>query len=885
MKLSLRSWIWRVPLDQEVDEELELHLELRTRELVARGMEPAAARALALERMGDVARVRRTCVDIGRKRDRQMRILQWIEELRTDVTFALRQLRSAPVFALVAVVTLALGIGGNSAIFALVDATLLRPLPYADPSRLVAIHETIGTNSQDAVSPPNLADWNARSRSFERIAGYTPNIAGMVMAGADGRAETVSRQWVTAEIFDVLGVKAIAGRTFLRADDEQRKRVMVLSESFWRTRFNGDPAVIGRDLRLDGSLWTVVGVVPEGFQLIGRSDLWGMRRILDLPPQARGAHVLGAIGRLKLGVSREAGAADLAAVAAALAREYPQTNAGRGVRVEGLHEALIGGDLRQTSLLFLGVVGFVLLICCGNVANLLLARATVRTRELAIRGALGAGRRRIVRQLLTESLVLSLAGGLLGLGVGAAILRAAPALVPEGLLPAAVTLTFDLRLVAFCASAAIVVGLLFGIAPAWQATSIAPTAASPDERTTTGSGGKLRALLVMGEVATAVLLLFCAGLLLRSLIAVGSFDRGYRAGSVVSMVVDPLANKYPTAPALQQFYDEVEAEARATPGVADMAWTTSRPLDIFEAGTYSYEVVGDPPPTEAERPGTEYQAVSHTYFSTLQLPIVAGRAFDARDKADGVPVCIVNEAFAKRLGGGSPIGRRLVLRETPAAKPVVREIVGVARQVKGRPDETTAFVQVYAPLAQDLWDDVFMVARPASGEAEALVPSLRAAVARIDKEQLVSIRDIRTLDDIDWAATGRHRFRAAMVGAFAALALALAMVGVFGILAYAVQQQVRDVGVRRALGASTSDILRLVVSDVVRVVAAGAAIGIVLAAISGHLIATMLFGVQPLDVPTFVLVAIVLAITAALAIAGPAWRAAKIDPAVALRSR
>jgi putative ABC transport system permease protein len=885
MKRSLRSWLWRVPVDQEIDEELELHLELRTRELVERGVDPRTARELALKRMGDVARVRQTCADVGRKRDREMRILQWLDELRTDVRFAFRQLRQAPVFALIAIITLALGIGANSAIFALVDATLLRPLPYGDPSRLVAIYETTATNRRDYVSPLNMLDWNSRSTTIERIAGYTPNVGGMVMAGADGNAETVSRQWVTSEIFDVLGVKPIAGRTFSQTDEKQRANVAVMSESFWRTRFNADPAIVGGVLRLDGMMFTIVGIVPKEFQLIGQSSLWAMRSTTNLPPRARGAHVLSAVGRLKPGVSVAAAASDLSSVASALAGEYPQTNANRGVNIEGLHQALIGGDLRRTSMLFLGVVGFVLLICCANVANLLLARATVRSRELAVRAALGAGRRRIVRQLLTESVVLSLIGGALGIGVGAAIMRAAPALTPEGLLPAAVVIKFDLRVVAFCAAAAVGVGLLFGIFPAWQATGVSPASVGTDDRTTTGSGGRLRGLLVMGEVATAVLLLFGAGLLLRSLVAVDSFDRGYRAKSVVSMLVDPLGSKYPTDELLQQFYDQVEAEVRAVPGVRDMAWTSARPLDFFDTGTFTYEVVGDPPLDDAKRPMTEYQAVSHSYFSTLDLPIVAGRAFERTDTRDTLPVCIVNEAFARTLNGRSPIGLRVALRATPQSKPAVREIVGVARQVKGRPDEATAFVQVYVPHAQDLADDTFMVVSPASGKAEALVPAVRAALSRIDKEQLVSIRSIVTLEDLDWAATGRHRFRAVMVGAFAALALLLAMVGVFGILAYSVQQRIRDFGVRRALGASTADVLRLVISHAVRVVAAGAAVGLVVAALSGRLITTMLFGVKPLDVPTFALVAIVLTLTAAVAIAGPAWRAAKIDPAAALRTK
>ncbi len=489
---------------------------------------------------------------------------------------------------------------------------------------------------------------------------------------------------------------------------------------------------------------------------------------------------------------------------------------------------------------------------------------------------------------MTESMVLSILGGGLGLILGAVIISVAPAMIPEGLLPPTVTLAFDWRVAGFCAAAALLVGLLFGIAPAWQAASLSSSEGmGADPRTTTGGGGRLRSLLVMGEVATAVLLLFGAGLLLRTLVAVDSFDRGYRAESVLSMLVDPLGSKYPTPEALQQFYDQVEAEVRGTPGVADMAWTSSLPLSFLDEGGLSYEILGDTPVEESARPGTEYQVVSSSYFSTLDLPLVAGRAFDSRDLQGSVPVAIVNEAFARTLGDRSPIGLQVALRPaaSPEAKPVIREIVGVARQVKGRPDEAKDFVQVYAPITQDLSDDIYMVVRPKSGEATTLVASVRAAVSRIDKEQLVSLREVTTLLDIDRAATGRHRFRAVMVVSFAALALVLAMVGVFGILAYSVQQRVRDLGVRRALGATTGDVVRLVASSALRVIASGAALGLLLAAAFGRLIAAVLFGVQPLDFATFAGVTALLVVAAAVSVAGPAWRAAKIDPAAALRTK
>ena len=816
-----------------------------------------------------------------------MRLTHWIEELRDDVKFAVRQLRRAPAFAIVAATTLALGIGANSAIFALVDAALLRPLPFPDPDRLVMLSERTDTAQRSLASPLNMLDWNDRSRSFDRMAGFFPGVGGMVMNGKDGTAETVPRQWVTQGFFDVLGVKPIAGRTFLPSDESQRSRVVVLSEAFWQARFNRDPSVIGRDIRLDGAQYTVVGVVAKEFQLFGRTAIWGMVP-LDRRPMLRSLYLLRVVGRMKPGVALDAASADIASVAEGLAREFPATNKARGVTLDPLHTALVGRDLRLTSMLFLGVVGFVLMLCCANVANLLLARATVRARELAIRSALGAGRPRVIRQLLTESLVLSSIGGVLGVAVGAAILRIAPSVIPDGLLPPAVTPAFDMRVVAFCAATALLVGVLFGLAPAWQATELSSSQVmASDSRSTTGRAGIIGGILVAGEVATAVLLLFGAGLLLRTLLAVENVDRGYRADRVLTMMVDPLGSSYPTPAKLLQFYDSVEQEIRAVPGVASVGWTTALPLGPSDNDLYSFEIVGDPPPDDGHRPNADYQIVSSTYFRTLDVPIVAGRSFDDRDTLDSLPVCIVNEAFVRdHLRGRSPIGLRLSMRRTEAAqaRAVVREIVGVARQVKTRPDEIDDIVQLYVPMTQDVVDDIYLAVRPVSGRAEALASSVRAAIGRVDREQLVSVRNVTTLEEVAWEATGRHRFRAVMVMTFAALALLLAMVGVFGILACTVQQRVRDFAVRRALGATTGDVLRLVVGSATRVVATGVVVGLMLSTMLGRLIGTMLFGVKPLDSWTFAAVTIVLALTATLAVAGPAWRATRIDPAAALRS-
>ena len=891
MKRSLRSWLWRVPLDQEFEEEIAMHLEMRTRELIDAGMAPADARAAAIKKMGDVRRLKRECVDLGRKRDREMHVTLLLEELRDDIKFAFRQLLAAPAFTLVATLTLALGIGANSAIFALVDATLLRPLPYPNPERLVTIWEKSPATAKGFASPPNMIDWNARSRSFEKIAGFNPGVGSMVLATTDGTAETVSRQWVTAGIFDVLGVPPVAGRTFSAEDEQKRARVVVFSEGLWESRFNRNPGIVGSEVKLDGELWTVVGVAPKHFEILGKTSMWAMRPFVNLPPRARASYQLQAVGRLKPGVTVAAAQSDLAVVADGLSREFPEFNKDRSVAIEPMHDTMVGSDLKTTSMLFLGVVGFVLLICCANVANLLLARATARTRELAVRSALGAGRRRILRQLLTESVVLALIGGALGIGVGYAILSVAPVLIPEGLLPGTVTLQFDARVVAFCAIAALIVGVLFGIAPAWQATNFSsPEVMGADTRTVTGGrGGRIRNLLVVGEVATAVLLLCGAGLLLRTLLAVSAFDRGFKAQSVLTMLVDPLGPTYPTPETLLQFYDHVEAEVRAIPGVQDVGWSSAVPMGESVFGEYpqTYEIVGDAPVEESRKPTTNYQIVSASYFSTLDLAIVAGRNFDARDTRGKPPVAIVNEAFARALGGRDPIGLQVAFRpaDSQTQNPAIVQIVGVAKQVKQRPDETTDFVQLYTPLAQNPLGDIMLMVRSQNDRASALAPPVRAAIARIDRSQTTGVASVTTIEDVEWAATGRHRFRAVMVSAFAALAVILAMVGVFGILAYSVQQRIRDFGVRRALGATTGDVLRLVVTGAAKVVVAGVVIGLLLSAAFARLITSMLFGVQPLDFLTFATVTIVLGVMTAVAVAGPAWRAARIDPAQALRTK
>jgi putative ABC transport system permease protein len=889
MKRSLRSWLWRVPVDQEVEEELAFHLEMRRRE----GKPIDAA---------DIERVRRACLDIARRTEQQMRLTTWFEERRADIRFALRQLRRAPGFAAVAVLTLALGIGANSAIFALADATFLRALPFAHPAdRLVALYESRGPGVIFPVSQADFADWRDQNRTLTATAAVMMSQA--TIAGPDGTPEQLPARLVTVRFFDVLGVTPLVGRTFQASDLKPNPQAVVVSEAFWRSRLGADPSAVGRSLVLNGRPLDLVGVVPASFELpplagaipmIARTQVWMLFETANPAlPGVRFSHLLTVIGRLKPGESLDRAQTDLGAIASRLAEQFPDTNKGHDVTVQPLREALIGSEVRTTSLLLVGVVGFVLLMCCANVANLLLTQAAGRTRELAVRAALGAGRTRVVAQLLTESLVLASIGGVVAVGVTAALLAAAPSFVPPGMLPSAVSLSFDGRVAAVCAITALAVGIVFGMAPAWQSTRGRLADAVSSEGRITRRGGWLRSGLVSVQVAAAVLVLCGAGLLLRTLITLQNMDIGAGTSEVLTGMISlpvptPAApSPYPTIDAVRRFQDAVENEVRTIPGVRTVAWGSALPMDGGLFGQ-SFAIVGDPPKPLASRSNASYNMVSPAYFEALDIPIVAGRGLTAADTAAAPAVCLVSEAFvAQHLNGRSPLGMRLELPRMTLGRPGTSpeiptvEIVGVVRQVRTAAAETTPFAQVYVPLAQNAWWMATLVVRPERGDAAALAAPVRAAVARIDRERPVS--RMRTLATITDDAMARPRFRALLVGAFAALALTLATVGIFGVLAQLVQQRMREFGLRIALGASRRNVIGLVLGHATRITLAGLVAGLALAAMLGRLLATLIYPVTPLDPVTFALVPAVAALTAAAACMAPAWRATRVDPATAFR--
>jgi putative ABC transport system permease protein len=876
MKRSLRSWLWRVPIEDEVDEELAFHVEMRRRD----------GRPLTDD---DIERVRRACVDIARKRDREMKLTQWLSETGSDIRFAWRQLKASPGFTAVAAVTLALGIGANSAIFALADATLLRALPFHEPDRLVMIGSQNG-EAFGGISPLDSREIAATSQSFEAMGAIVGGTGGgPLITAPDGAVESAERQWVTATLFHTLGVTPIAGRTFQPSDEKSNPNVVILGEALWRGLFRGDEGIVGRDVKLNGQPFTVVGVIPDNVQFTRPARMWTMFPPPEsLPPPLRRLRMMEVVGRLKPGVTLAAAHEELEIIDGRLASEAPQFHKGFRVTTAPLRDAVMGDDLQQTAMFMLAIVGFVLLMCCANIANLLLARGSSRGREFAVRAALGASRARVAAQMLTESLVLAALGGALGLALGAAILRAAPALLPPGLLPPAVVLSFDARVALFGAAAALAVGILFGLVPAWQATGTALTqAVNAETRSTTGSGSRFRSTLVAAQVAAAVLLLCGAGLLVRTLLVLVSDDTGYRAESSSVLTLDfslefgPNTSR-PTAADLLPLYDTITRETSELPQVRSVGWTSSLPYGTREYGNWLFAIEGDPPVDPATLPSAEYVVADPGYFRTLDIPILAGRTFTDRDVLGAPAVCIVNETFVRRfLKGRNPIGLSLALRETAQQPAIVRTVVGVARQVSGIPAQEEAQAQLYAPLHQHPTTSTYMVIQPKSGPAEALTPLVRAVVARHDPN--TPVRRERTLELLGVQATAGYRFRATMAGAFALLALVLAMVGVFGVLAFAVQQRRREFGVRIALGASAASVLGLVMRSGGRLIAIGTAIGLLAAVLLARMLETFLFRVEPLDPVTFVAAAVVLLITAAVATAVPAYRATRVDPVTAFR--
>ncbi|HEX5759972.1 MAG TPA: ABC transporter permease [Thermoanaerobaculia bacterium] len=804
----------------------------------------------------------------------------WIDDLRN----ALRTLAKSPGFTLVALLTLALGIGANAAIFSVVQGVLLRPLPYTDAERIVAVAENdrLRQTEREGVSLPDYLDLRERSGSFTHLAALRGAAVDLARPGAE--SERIAGAAVTHELFPLLGVRPLLGRTFTAAEDRPgSERVVVLGEELWRQRFAAAPGVLGRALVLDGAPHTIVGVVPAAVAVpSAETELWR-----PLAPDAataiRGVHDLRVLGKLRPGTSLAAARAETAAIARRLEQEYPDDNLGRGIVLEPLREALFG-RVRPALLVLMGAVGLVLLIACVNVANLLLARAADRGREVAIRAALGAGRWRLARQFLAEALLLAALAGAGGLLLAWLALGPLLALAPQDV-PRLAEVRLDARVLAFTAAAALATALVFGLVPLLQSFGRDLQAALKSGGAATAStGGRarwLRDVLVVAEVAVSTVLVVAAGLLLQSLVRLQRVDPGFAPESVLKFELELPAARYPQSfatypdwPEIAAFSAGLEERLAVLPGASAVGLANSHPLDA--GWTTRFTVVGRPEVAEGEQEEIRIRAVSRDYFRAAGLALRRGRGFLAADRPGTPLVAVLNEAAVRRyFPGEDPLGREVRIFGTP------RRIVGVVEDERFMGLAAEAAPALYPPLAQFPSPALAVLLRTA-GDPLALAGAARAAVRDLDRQ--LAVFAAGTLEAELARSLAQPRFNGSLLAAFAALALVLAMVGVYGLLAYAVARRRQEIGVRMALGAGAGQVVRLVVGRGLALTLLGAALGLLGARAAGRLLAGLLYAVPADDPATFAAVPLLLAAAAVLASWVPARRAARVSPTVALRA-
>jgi predicted permease len=866
---------------EDVQRELDHHLELRAREFERQGLSPAEARRAALASFGDRSRIEAELLALRRRTVRTRSRHTWWSELVQDVRVALRGLRRTPGFTAVALLTLAVGIGANSAVFSVVRSVLLRPLPYPDAGRLVQLwtdyRQNNGRQEPEWLTPPDFLDWKDHNRSFAGMAAYTgwgPDLTG------SGDPVSLTGLSVTGDYFSVLGAVPALGRVLLPADDDAgAERAVVLSDAIWRSRFGSDPGILGRQLQLNGEPWTVVGVMPPTFRppVPGAPDVIRAFRRAANSGCGRGCIILRAIGRLKPGVTLQQAHADLAALSARAADLYPETNRGVTAWLVPLQEQ-ITGPTRPQLLALTGAIALVLLIACVNLAGLLLVRGAGRTRELAVRAALGAGRGRLVRQLLVESTVLALLGGLLGLGLGIAGARVLATIVPSSI-RAIQDIRVDGLVIGFTALVAGISGLLFGILPALQSASrdLMGTIRGGMHR---GGRRVQRTLnsLVVAEVALAVTLLVGAGLLLRSFLRMQEVDLGYRTHGVTLIGVNFPRARYAENPRVVTALDDLLSRLKANPAIAAAELTDLPPLQPGDQDVTAI-AVGEPPPPEGPR-GIWYRSVSPGYRDLMQFRLVAGRDFSPEDREGAPLVAMVNEEAARFLWAGkSPLGRVLKLGSDSSAPQVT--VVGVVGSARHDGPNQPYKPEMLLPIAQVPSRGVAVVVSPARAPTAA-VAAFRTGLQEVDP--LVPIAGVTQMDDLVGEAVAGPRLNAVLIGGFAGVALLLAMLGVYGVMAYAVSQRRKEIGVRMALGAAPAGIRRLVLDQGARLAALGVVLGMATALAVGRFLRSLLFEVSVVDPRTLVAVPVLLAAMALLACWIPARRAVRMDPVAAIRA-
>lgn len=802
-----------------------------------------------------------------------------------DLRYALRVLFRQPGFTIVAALTLAIGVGANTAIFSIVNAVLLRPLPFASPDSLVVLWSNTRPERGGAASPDDFMDFRRDQRSFADIAALANSSATLTSRGAEAERLRVMR--VSAGLLSILGVSPRLGRDFLPEEDTPGgQRVVLLSHGLWERRFAADPALVGKTLSLDGEAHTVIGVMPEGFDFpVGFAstqppDFWQPLR-LDPAQPSRGAHFLRVIGRLKPGVTIAAAQAEMTAIARRLEQQHPLTNTNWGMWVFPLHEEY-AGDVRRPLLVLLGAVGCVLLIACANVANLLLARATARSKELSVRVALGAGSGRLIRQLLTESLLLAGMGGLLGLGIATWSLELVPALAGDSL-PRAATIGVDVRALAFTAGAVLLTGILFGLAPAWQiARSAIADSLRASSRSTGATPGthKLRAGLVVGEVALAFVLLVGAGLMMRSVQQLESVRPGFSPERIMSAQLALPNAQYPDEPRRTDLVGRYLEQLRAVPGVQTAAITTLLPMARQDA-LLVFSVEGRPDEGPGRWPISRVSTVSDQYFETLSIPLVRGRYLDARDQPGSPGAAVISRTLAQRFfKDQDPLGQRIKLAPPQDDSPWLT-IVGVVDDVRHRNLAQAVEPLLYTAYAHTPTANMNVVVRGDLAPAE-LGSALSRELAAIDRN--LALVNVRTMEAVVSLSLASERFRTRLLGGFALIALLLAAIGVYGVMAYSVEQRSQEMGLRMALGAEPRHVIRLVAGQGLALIGAGLIIGVAGALALTRLVASLLYGVSPTDPLTFVAIAVLLLSAAAAATYVPARRATRTDPMIVLRT-
>ena len=863
---------------QEFERELESHLAMLIEENLRRGMPPAEAERAARIRLGGLTQLKET--------NRELRGLPFIETFLQDARYAWRMLRKNPGFTAVAVLTLALGIGANTAIFSVVYAVLLKPLPYAHPEQLVTAFQANTQEGvpEDGVSYPNFEEWRAQNHVFSELAGIT---AHQLTLTGRGEPSVVDTSVVTPEHFALLDVKPLHGRVFFPAEGKQgAPPVVIISENLWRGTLGADPRILGSSIILDKRPFTVVGIMPAGFRspfIETKQEVWiplVQDPLFGSWMARRAGHWLPVFGRLKPGVSIAQAQAEMDAISDRLAREFPAENKGWTVRLVPLQKEIVG-DVRTALLVLLGAVGLVLLIACANIANLLLTRATSRSKEIAVRTALGAGRARIIRQLLSETAVLGLLGGIIGIALAYAGVQVLGSLMPENL-PRLNPIRVDNFVLAFALVLSAIASVAFGLVPAIFSANSNIQGSLRDGGGRSGESlnrRRARSFLAAAEISLAMVLLVAAGLLLRSFSKLTSVSPGFETHSIVKAEVSLPQFQYSTPPQWIAFSDKLLAQVQAQPGMQDTA--VAVPLPIVNGKiNLGFDIVGAPPASAAESRLADYASVSPEYLRVMGIPLLAGRFFNQQDILSAPRVSVISKTFAQRyFPNQDPIGKRLNFGFPPNPD-VEREIVGIVGDVRDVSLGEAPGPMMYVPFAQaPFWGANLVVKSTLS--TSAVAAAIRQEVQNIDRD--LPVTDVAKLPDLIDASVSQQRFRTFLLGLFAAMALILAATGIFGVIAYSVACRTNEIGIRLALGASRSAILRMILRETLLLTLAGLLVGIPCAVAASHFVGHLLFGVSANDPVTLAAVAFTLAAVAAFAGFLPARRAMRVDPVIALR--